>query len=201
MRMNERKREFWRAAVHILLSLSLIALVEFGMTPFELFLILIIAISTSMIYKRIKIPILSIFVENLERPDILKTFPGRGLVFLLTGMLLAYKLFPHDIAMVSMIALGILDPLSKIFGMSFGRTLNILDPKHKKYLEGHFIGGTATFLASLTLVNPIEALIAAVVGALSESVIVDLNGQALDDNVVIPLSVGSVLIIARIFGL
>ncbi len=199
--MNERKREFWRAAVHILLSLSLIALVEFGMTPFELFLILIIAISTSMIYKRIKIPILSIFVENLERPDILKTFPGRGLVFLLTGMLLAYKLFPHDIAMVSMIALGILDPLSKIFGMSFGRTLNILDPKHKKYLEGHFIGGTATFLASLTLVNPIEALIAAVVGALSESVIVDLNGQALDDNVVIPLSVGSVLIIARIFGL
>lgn len=199
--MNERKREFWRAVVHILLSLSLIALVEFGMTPFELFLILIIAISTSMIYKRIKIPILSIFVENLERPDILKTFPGRGLVFLLTGMLLAYKLFPHDIAMVSMIALGILDPLSKIFGMSFGRTLNILDPKHKKYLEGHFIGGTATFLASLTLVNPIEALIAAVVGALSESVIVDLNGQALDDNVVIPLSVGSVLIIARIFGL
>ena len=201
MVMNDQKREFWRAVVHILVSISLIVLVELGMTPFELFLILVAAIIASMIYKRVKIPIISIFVENLERPDVLKTFPGRGLVFLLTGMLLAYKLFPHDIAIVSMITLGLLDPLSKIFGMSFGRTLNVLDPKHKKYLEGHFVGGTATFLASLAFVNPVEALIAATVGAVSESVIVDLNGQALDDNVVIPLSVGSALVVARIFGL
>ena len=199
--MNEKKREFWRAVVHVLISLSLIALVELGMTPFELFLILIVAIITSMIYKRVKIPVISIFLENLERPDVLKTFPGRGLVFLLTGMLLAYKLFPHDIAMTSMITLGLLDPISKIFGMSFGRTLNILDPKHKKYLEGHLVGGTTTFLASLAFVNPIEAFIAAVVGAVSESVIIDLNGQALDDNIVIPLSVGSALVVARIFGL
>ena len=201
MMMNEKKRELWRAVVHVLISLSLIALVELGMTPFELFLILIVAIITSMIYKRVKIPVISIFLENLERPDVLKTFPGRGLVFLLTGMLLAYKLFPHDIAMTSMITLGLLDPISKIFGMSFGRTLNILDPKHKKYLEGHLVGGTTTFLASLAFVNPIEAFIAAVVGAVSESVIVDLNGQALDDNIVIPLSVGSALVVARIFGL
>ncbi len=196
--MNKSEKEITRAFIHIAVSMSALTLIKAGMTPLQLFFVLLISISISMIHKYLDVPFLSFFLEKYGRSDEIKKFPGKGFITLLTGILLAYKIFPLDVAMVSISILGFLDPVSKIFGLKFGNTLNILDPKKKKYVEGHVVGGIASFLFSLMFVTPAEALVATLVGIVSESIIIDINGKSVDDNIVIPLATGSAILLMRV---
>ncbi len=201
--MKKIEREITRAFLHMAIGMSITSLFWFRMiNGLHLFVLLIFSGIASLVYKKIrpyyKIPIIS-FLERYERPRDLRNFPGKGFIMLLVGMLLAYKLFPFDIAMASMVVVSVLDPVSRAFGMTFGRTINFLDPKKRKYIEGHIMGMIASFFINMLFVSPLEAAISAVAGAVSESVIVQLNGEAIDDNIVVPLAVGTALLIFRMY--
>ncbi len=194
------EHDITRAFLHMVLGISMLVLLNAHIiNGFQIFILIILFGIVSLIYKRHKIPIISFFFENYERPEVLKTFPGKGLITLLTGILLAYELYPFDIAAVSIIVISLLDPMSRVFGMSFGRTINILDPKKKKYIEGHIVGGIASFLVSMIFVSPIESFLAAIIGIISESVVVEMNGESIDDNILVPLAVGASLVVFRMY--
>jgi len=199
-KLNSLEYEITRAFLHMTLGILLLTFLSMRIiNGFHIFILLILSGLISLIYKKYKLPVISFFFENYERPKVLKRFPGKGLVTLLIGILLAYKLYPFDIAMTTIVVVSLLDPISRSFGMMFGKTINILDPKKKKYIEGHIMGGVASFLVSMIYVNPIESLIAALVGIISESVIVQLNGESIDDNIVVPLAVGVSILLLRMY--
>ena len=87
-------------------------------------------------------------------------------------------------AVLFFLAVG--DSFSTIIGIHWGRHKTRINPP--KSWEGTFGGVFASFLACLVFTNPLMALIAAIVGMSIELLPIQVN-----DNVLIPLSVGFVL--------
>lgn len=108
------------------------------------------------------------------------------------GILLSLLVFPTQIAYASIAVLTLGDGFASIFGRIFGRTPFFFN--RKKTTEGTICGFTCAFLGSMLFVNSLEALVAAAVGMLAESLPLPL-----DDNLVTPLTAGTALILLNLF--
>ena len=146
---------------------------------------IIIAILTSLISRKIKIPLIYWFLENMDRKEDLKNHPGKGAIYFLVGCLLALILFDKNLALASIIILTLGDAVSPLIGIHFGKTTHPLN--NKKLLEGTIAGIIISFIGALMFINYKEALIASVFGMLIEAVEIKFKKEIINDNITIPL--------------
>jgi len=192
------KKEVYRQIFHVLLGILIVILYYFDfITPLIVFLILIFGGILSLLSKRLKLPIVNFFLNKLERKEDIEKFPGKGLIFFFMGALLSMKLFPKDIALASIIILALGDSTSHIFGAKYGHTRNIFNLKSPKLLEGTIAGMIVAFLGACFFVPFYEALIASIGAMAFEAIDVYFNEKQLNDNLIVPLVAGTIILILR----
>ncbi|NQV08395.1 hypothetical protein HQ529_00930, partial [Candidatus Woesearchaeota archaeon] len=145
-----------------------------------------------------KIPVIYWFLERFERPEVLKVFPGKGVLFGVFGVLISLLLFEKDIALAAIMILALGDSFGALIG-PFG---NIKHPKpfsQKKFIEGSIVAFLAGFIGAMLFVNPLEAFIASFVAIFFEVLELKMLNDKIDDNIMIPLMAGAVITIMRVY--
>ena len=185
-------REISRKIVHMLIGItSLLLLINNIITPLIIFIILIIGTFCSLLSLKYRIPIISFFLDNFERPEEKTKLPGKGIILAVVGSLLALQLFERNIALASITILTFADPISHLIGKLFGKTKSFLDKK--KNIEGHIAGAIISSLFAMFFVHPILAFSGALVAMLFEAIIIEIQKVQLDDNLIIPLAAGTTM--------
>jgi len=123
-------------------------------------------------------------INSVEREASGIMYMGAILFFL--GIGTSLLLFPFKIGIISVIVLSVGDSFSTMIGVHWGRHKTKINPK--KSWEGTLGGFAAAFLVCLFFTRPEIALAAAGVGMLMELLPIKIN-----DNLLIPFSVGIVL--------
>ena len=186
------RAELGRKIVHMLIGITaLLLLINNIITPLIIFIILIIGTLGSLLSLKFKIPILSFFLDNFERPEEKTKLPGVGIILAVVGSLLALQLFERNIALASITILTFADPISHLVGKLFGRTKSFLDKK--KNIEGHIAGVIISSLFAMFFVHPILAFSGALAAMLFEAIIIEIQKVQLDDNLIIPLAAGTTM--------
>ncbi len=194
------RKEVGRQTLHALIGVSIVTLYYFNIvSPFAVFLGIIVGLLSSFLSKRIHIPILSSFLNNFERDKEKSRFPGKGMIFFFIGVLLVMQLFEKDIAMAAIMVLAFGDSVSHIFGVKFGQIRNIFNGKSRKLLEGTLAGTLAGFLGAMIFVPIPEAFFGSAVAMIAEVVKIDFNDNTLDDNLTVPLVAGTVMLLMRLY--
>lgn len=190
--------ELKRKIAHILFGImGLFLLIYNIITPMIIFIILAIGVCVSLLSLRIKIPLISWFLDNFERDKDKNHLPGRGVIFAVAGSLIALKLFPRDIALASILILIFADPISHLFGKAFGKTKSPLNKT--KNIEGHLAGAIISSLMAIFFVHPILAIPGAVTAMIFESIAIEIQKIQLDDNLIIPLVAGTAMFLIKNF--
>ena len=186
------RSELGRKIVHMLIGIvALLLLINNIITPLIIFMILIIGTSCSLLSLKYRIPIISFFLDNFERPEEKTKLPGIGIILAVVGSLLALQLFERNIALASITILTFADPISHLVGKLFGRTKSFLDKK--KNIEGHIAGAIISSLFAMFFVHPVLAFSGALAAMLFEAIIIEIQKVQLDDNLIIPLAAGTVM--------
>ncbi|MBI3034466.1 phosphatase PAP2 family protein [Candidatus Woesearchaeota archaeon] len=195
----EIRKDFFevkRQAFHLGLGLATAFLIYKNLLNAASLLAIIAAgIILSLISKKAEIPLISWFLDNFERREDRRGFPGRGAIFLMAGSLIAVILFPRDAALASIMILALGDSFSHVVGKFFGRTRH---PFSVKLIEGTAFGIVMGFLGAVVFVSVTEALIAAAVSMSLEAVEIRLHKYVLDDNLLIPLAAGASIVLLRL---
>ncbi|MEJ2241034.1 MAG: phosphatidate cytidylyltransferase [Candidatus Bathyarchaeota archaeon] len=137
-------------------------------------------------------PIFSTITKKALRSNFEKTHYAIAPITFTLGLIISLLIFPLPIAYTSITILTIGDSVANISGRIFGKT-PIFYNKNKT-IEGTIIGSLTAFLGSILFVNPSQALIAVSIGMFVESLPLPTN-----DNLAIPLSSGTILILMSIF--
>jgi len=185
--------EIKRKSFHIGAGFLLIFLIYFDILDvFSLSILLLISIILSVVSKFVKIPVLSWFLNQLEREKHMKTWPGKGVVFFITGALLVVALFEKDIAIASLLILTLGDGISPLVGIHYGRIRHPFS--NIKFIEGTIAGAMAAFLgimlfttAGLISIQPLEALLASLIAMFIEGIEIKLKWDLNDDNIILPI--------------
>jgi phosphoserine phosphatase/dolichol kinase len=112
-------------------------------------------------------------------------------IFYAFGIMLSLIIFPPQFAYASIAILTLGDGAASLFGKKFGKTPY---PFNKaKNLEGSIFGFIFALSGAVFFIDPIRAFIAAMAGMLAECLPMPLN-----DNLTIPLTAGSILIMLSI---
>jgi HAD superfamily phosphoserine phosphatase-like hydrolase len=107
------------------------------------------------------------------------------------GIMLSLIIFPPHFGYASIAILTLGDGAASLFGKKFGKTRY---PFNKaKNLEGSFLGFIFAFLGAVFFVDPIRAFIGAMAG-----MFVECLPMPISDNLAIPLTVGSILVMISI---
>ncbi|MBW2976740.1 hypothetical protein KY347_04815 [Candidatus Woesearchaeota archaeon] len=174
-----------RKLAHLLLGVLIVALILLGFIgKTHLFILIIAGIILSFLSKKYRIPVICLFLENFERKEDLKKFPGKGVIFYLIGAFMVLFFFPIGVAIPSILILAFAEPASYLLG-SFGRIPHPL--KSKRFLEGFIAGLIAGFIAAVIFVQWHEALAASFFAMVAEGIEIKIGAEEVDDNIIIPL--------------
>jgi len=172
--MNESLRQ----VVHLIFGLGIagfVLLFDRDIALSVLMLALFVGfILSDAISRGYTVPVVSRIVAGLERRD---AAPGKGALFFALGALFCLIFFAKEIAFMGLVVLALLDSVTTLVGVRFGRTRIY----NHKSLEGTIAGIGVTTIALCLLVPPAIALTAAAATALAELV------SPVDDNLVIPV--------------
>lgn len=181
-----------RKILHIMLGiLGLFLLIYDLISPLQIFIILILGTLLSLICSKVRVPIVSFFLDNFENSKDKMQLPARAVIFGVTGTLLSLQLFPRNIALASISILVFADPISHLVGKILGKTKHFFD--NNKNIEGHIAGALISSLIAMFFVLPYLALAGAIVAMLFESLIIEIQKIKLDDNLIIPLVAGTTM--------
>lgn len=149
--------------------------------------------------KRYRIPGVYWFLKNFSRAEELKTFPGRGPLTFVIGILLSVVLFRLDVATAAIMTLAIGDSISHLVGKYFGRMPHPFT--NKKYLEGAAAGIILGFIGAAFFVRPAYAFLGALIAMIVEGIEMQTSRFRIDDNITVPLAAGIVITFCAIlFG-
>jgi dolichol kinase len=173
-------REIVRQLIHLCFGLGIAALVLFFDHTLVIAVLatglLVGLVLVDLILRGHRIPIISPLVQYGDRCDPL---PGKGAFFFGVSTLACTILFPVSIVVPALVALAVLDSVTTIVGIRFGR--------HRihngKSWEGTLSGIAVTVLFLLPLLSLPGALSAAVFAGLIELF------SPVDDNLVLPVGV------------
>jgi len=173
-------RETVRQLIHLSFGLGIAALVFFADRAAVLAVmaagLLIGIVFVDLIIRGYRIPVISRLVQYGDRCDPL---PGKGAFFFAASALACIILFPVSIVVPALVALSVLDSITTLAGIRFGR--------HRIYngksWEGTLCGIAVTVLALVPVLTVPGAILAAVVTGIIELF------SPVDDNLVIPLGV------------
>lgn len=190
------KREVRRQSAHLATGLLIILLVKLHVLDLTILgAILAVGGLLSLISRYQKIPLIYPILQIFERPQQMKTFPGKGSFFLVMGSFLALALFPEPIALASIAIMAIGDSLTTLIGVYFG---HIKSPTNQfKHLEGTALAIMVGTIAAFNFVSFEKAFIGAFVGMLFEALIVPRIDRVIDDNLLIPLVAGLTMTFIR----
>lgn len=184
-----------RAVFHVLAaSIALFLAVNwYGSVKWLLFFLLVAGLLLSFLSLRFKLPFLYFMLKKFETPRYLRSFPGKGALFLVAGCLLVLKLFPYSIALASIAIISYADPVAHLSGAAFGKLRYGKPFSRLKKIEGTFLGILAGWLAASFFMPWIPALIASAVSMIAEALVLRLGGDEVDDNLVVPLTAATTL--------
>lgn len=173
-------REIVRQLIHLCFGLGIAALVLFFDHTLVIAVLatglLVGLVLVDLILRGHRIPIISPLVQYGDRCDPL---PGKGAFFFGVSTLACTILFPVSIVVPALVALAVLDSVTTIVGIRFGR--------HRihngKSWEGTLSGIAVTVIFLLPLLSLPGALSAAVVAGLIELF------SPVDDNLALPVGV------------
>ena len=186
--------EIKRQIFHIYLGLTLIFLIHKDILNwFSLLLIITFGALVSFISAKINIPVISWFLDNFERPEVRKKFPGKGALSFFIGVFLVVLLFPKDIALASIMILTLGDSISHLIGKYFGKTKIM---SKTKLLEGTIAGIIIGFLGAILFVSYLEAFLASLIAMIVEAI--EIKYFRIDDNISIPVVAGLVIFLVRL---
>lgn len=190
--------EIRRQLLHILIgTIILFLLIIDLMQPLHLFILIVIGVVLSIISRFIKVPFINWFLNNFERDKDRKKFPGRGFIAMLVGILITIKLFEPSIAYASIMILVLGDSISHMFGTHVGRTRHPLN--EYKSLEGNIMGSFAGAIGAVFFVDPFLATIGAFGAMAIEAIQVKMNNSIIDDNIIVPLAAGAIMLLLKTF--
>ncbi len=160
---------------------------------FLFLILLILAITLSIICKYLKPKPIMFLLRLFDKPRDFERFPGRGAIYYLTGVMISLLLFDKNTASASILILAFGDPAAHFIGRYYGKTKIIINKK--KLLEGT-LGGTffATLAAAFFVPWPV-AFFGAAFGMMAEAV--ELEVLNLDDNFFIPFVSGLVITLIK----
>lgn len=190
--------ELKRQLLHIVFGLALVALLYYNiLTTMMLLGLTVLGIILSYILKYRRVPVISSLLEQCERSEDLKTYPGRAVIHYALGCLLALTFFEKDAALAGMMILALGDSVSHIVGRFYGRIKHPLNAK--KLVEGWLAGILAGFLGAWLFVSVSwwEALAASFIAMTLETVEWSVDKRILDDNLFIPVVGAIVISLAR----
>lgn len=171
-------KEIYRQLSHMLFGLIIAAFLYFvpGVTAIYTFVavIFISVVISDAVARGIKVPLFSYLIGKLERDG---AFPGKGTLLFFVGVLFCLTFFGSGITIIAIVVLSVLDSVSTIAGVYFGKRKIF----GKKTLEGTAAGIAASFIVLLFLTSPVNALVVSVVAGITELV------SPVDDNLTIPL--------------
>lgn len=126
------------------------------------------------------IPVVSRVIAGLERRD---AVPGKGALFFALGALFCLVFFGKEIAFIGLVVLSLLDSVTTLVGLRFGRTRIY----NHKSIEATLAGFAATSAALLFLIPAHAAILTSAAAAFAELV------SPVDDNLIVPAVVCIVL--------
>lgn len=187
------KFELRRQIAHAITGIAIIALFSTGiLQKSTLLLITLIGGILSLIAKKHRLPLLEPILEYFERPKHREKFPGRGSFFLVLGSLIVLTIYPEKIAFAAILITAIGDSVTNIFGRYFGSVENPLN--RKKNLEGTMMSIFLSTLVALFFVPMEQAFMASTVAMFFESLDIKIGKFELDDNLLIPLIAGWMMV-------
>ncbi|MBP2132156.1 dolichol kinase [Methanomicrobium sp. W14] len=177
-------REEYRQAAHLFFGFIIAFFIFFADKKTAVYVMAIVvflsvAISDA-VTKNIHVPLFSEIIQKLERNN---TVPGKGTILFFISTLTCLVLFEKNIVFAAILVLAVLDSVTTIIGINFGRTKIY----KKKSLEGTASGIIAGFIVLIFLINPQTALVASALAGITELI------SPVDDNLTIPLVVCIVL--------
>lgn len=129
-----------------------------------------------------------------ERRRHFEQFPGQGPIFYTLGAYLTLLIFSPDIAYASIMILSVGDAVSHLIGRYFGKVKTPLHPE--KYIEGSVVAFLISVpFAFLFFPNLLAVILASLAAMLVEIPSFKLGSWKVDDNLLIPLVAGGILMI------
>jgi phytol kinase len=179
-------RELIRQLIHLCFGLGIAALVLFLDHAVAIAVLagglLIGVILVDIILRGYSVPVLSPLLQYGDRRDPL---PGKGAFFFAVSALACIILFPAAVVVPALVALAVLDSVTTLVGIRFGR--------HRihngKSWEGTLSGIIVTVLALLPFLTIPGTLAASAVAGILELF------SPIDDNLVIPVGVCILLVL------
>lgn len=188
------KLELRRQVAHLLTGIAIVFLLKIQLLNEQmLFVILILGGLLSIIVRYYRIPVIDRILLFFERPEDLKSFPGKGSFFFVLGSLLALQFFSFETALAAISIMAVGDAITTVIGTYFGKIKNPLNPK--KHLEGTAIAIIASTFAAFFFVPFHVAFLGSLAGMIFESITVRYISQIIDDNVVIPVVAGLTMVL------
>lgn len=189
-----KKLEFRRQSFHFLAGFLCVFAHWVGLLRWRaLLVVLVVGLLVSAISARRKIPIISNLLSLFDRKRDEK-FPGRGAFYFLAGILISIVIFPVKIAYASILILAVGDSVNHLFFARSPKQIN-LPWNRKKNLYGLFAGIVAGTFAAQFFVPFFPAFIATSVAILLETVIVRIGKFYVDDNIMVPVVAGTMLVL------
>lgn len=189
-------RELLRKSIHISLGIIITTTVSHHIiTPFHLFVLLVIVMLIAIISRKVAIPVVSPLLKHLDRPN---HFPAKGLITYLIGSILSFELFPLPFALASIMILALGDGTAAL-ARPWSKRKNSLSQKH--LMEETIVGAVLGALGAMIFISIPQAIIASGCAMILEAIEVRFNNDILDDNILTPLAAGTSLLLLVKFGL
>lgn len=177
-------QELVRQLVHLVFGLAVAGMVIVAGQPAAVAILagglFIGVVMVDLILRDRKVPLFSALVAAFDRGD---RIPGRGALYFAVSALACVILFPVQISVPALVTLAVLDSVTTIVGVRFGRTRIY----NGKSWEGTIAGIVVTILALLPFLNLPGAFVIAIVAGVIELI------SPVDDNLVIPVAACVVL--------
>ncbi len=192
LRYAWQRWEFRRQSLHFLAGFLVVFAHWIGVLRLrEIAVLLGAGLIICYLTARGKLPWMEKFLRLFERPRAYD-FPGSGPFYFLLGTGLVFLLFPVKIAYASILILAVGDSFNHIFIERMPKNIN-LPWNRRKNITGVVLGIISGTFAAQFFVPWWAALLACGVAICLETYPWRVGNFFLDDNILIPLSAGSVL--------
>ncbi len=161
----------------------------------ELAILLFFGLVISFVSQKKKMPFISQMLHLFDRPRD-KNFPGKGAFYFLLGICLTFLFFQGEnihIAYAAILILSVGDSLNHLFGTKMSPYLRLPWNK-RKHVPGLLFGIACGTIAAQFFVPLSSAIIATSLALIFESIPFQFGKFYIDDNILVPLIAGSVML-------
>lgn len=158
-------------------------------------LFLVLGLIISYLSVKGKIPVIHEILKLFDRPRDAQ-FPGRGAFYFLLGVFLTFLIFPVRVAYAAILILSVGDSLNHLF-MSKVPTHLCFPWNRRKNCGGVALGIAIGTFAAQFFVPLIPAFLASSFAIMSETIPFRIRKFYLDDNLIVPLLAGAVIMALR----